>query len=114
MSNVIVWVDSDPKVDYSILTSAGFLVHLFNDVLPAMELIRKEMENLTCVITSTMKRGGRAEKGLPSGFDLADFIFELYGERSFKPLLAFVTKTADKQFVLEKGFSIYKKVKSDF
>ena len=89
-----------------ILKRAGYPVVHFNDTLPAFDFI-KANGDVPCVITSSMKRGGREEKGLPSGIVLADMITQRYEDCSNKPLLAFITMTADEQEVLERGFSVF-------
>lgn len=106
-----VWVDSDPSVKHqaSILQKQGLVVQCFTEVQPALEFISEHLDSIEVVLTSSMKRDGRAERGLPSGFDLADRINTVYGKRSYKPLLAFITMTADMQEVLERGFTIFVK-----
>lgn len=107
-SDKVIWVDSDPHVEASILQKAGFQVLRFTEVQDAMAAITSQ-KGITAVITSSMKRDGRAEKGLPSGFDLANFVRRHYAQESYKPLLCFITASADQQEVLECGFSIYVK-----
>eukprot|EP01126_Amoeba_proteus_P066312 TRINITY_DN9567_c0_g2_i2.p1 TRINITY_DN9567_c0_g2~~TRINITY_DN9567_c0_g2_i2.p1 ORF type:complete len:366 (-),score=48.18 TRINITY_DN9567_c0_g2_i2:211-1308(-) len=105
----IVWIDSDPYVKASILKNHGFNVVLFNEVRPAMDYLKETVarrEMIDCVITSSMKSGGRQEKGLPNGLQLVDFVRKTF-LGSHKPLLAFITASADRQEVLEAGFTIY-------
>eukprot|EP01126_Amoeba_proteus_P066311 TRINITY_DN9567_c0_g2_i1.p1 TRINITY_DN9567_c0_g2~~TRINITY_DN9567_c0_g2_i1.p1 ORF type:complete len:367 (-),score=48.55 TRINITY_DN9567_c0_g2_i1:211-1311(-) len=106
----IVWIDSDPYVKASILKNHGFNVVLFNEVKPAMDYLREkwvvQKKMIDCVITSSMKSGGRQEKGLPNGLQLVDFVRKTF-LGSHKPLLAFITASADRQEVLEAGFTIY-------
>lgn len=106
---VVVWVDSDPAVEHqmSVLQRAGFETRFFSETRPAMDYLQDRRGAVEAILTSSMKRGGRAERGLPSGMDLADFVTTLYGDSSHKPLLAFITVSADQQEVLERGFTIF-------
>ena len=103
----IIWVDSDPHVSASILEAAGHSVRMFNETQAAMDFLSDGNESVECIITSSMKRGGRAEKGLPSGIDLIDFVVQATSSDSYKPLFAFITLSADEQEVLERGVSIF-------
>jgi hypothetical protein len=104
----IVWVDSDPNASASILEAAGHSVRMFNETQAAMDfLAHGKYASVECIITSSMKRGGRAEKGLPSGIDLIDFVVQATCSDSYKPLFAFITLSADEQEVLERGVSIF-------
>lgn len=111
MGSQILWVDSDPGVRHYFpeFTAAGFTPVFCPEVVDAMNFIQKDLVAVSCVITSTMQRFGRKERGLPSGFDLADWICRSYQDKSYKPLLAFITASADEQECLEHGFTLYAK-----
>lgn len=105
----IVWVDSDAGVKFDTLSSAGYTVRVFLEVCDALVFIAPAIPAgaISCVITSSMKRGGREEKGLPSGMQMIDTVIKWSADLSYKPLFAFITQTADEQEVLERGVSIF-------
>jgi len=106
----IVWIDSDPSVDSSLLEDAGFVCLKFQNTLQAKKFLQHGgvLDCIPCVLTSSMKRDGRQEAGLPSGMDIIDFVVE-YCTGSHKPLIAFITASADEQEVLERGVTIFRK-----
>eukprot|EP00759_Apiculatamorpha_spiralis_P011542 PhF_6_TR18906/c0_g1_i4/m.27600 len=112
----IIWVDSDPGVrhHFPALQAAGYEPIFIPEIQEAMNFVQRAVDcddaaSITGVITSTMRSGGRRERGLPDGYALAAHVIRLYSSMSYKPLLGFITASADEQVVLEHGFIIYQK-----
>jgi len=111
-SRHIVWVDSDPHVGAAQFESAGAKVHLYNETAEALAGFGKEYpvdEKLVCIITSMMRRGGRAEKGLLDGLGMLDtmrFRLQLDGNVSVRPILGVISMTADEQECKDHGVDV--------
>ena len=109
----IIWVDSDPNIRYrtSLLQAQGYHVACFNETIDALNALsdgRLEPNNIKCVITSMMKRGGRREKGFFNGLEMLDKMKIIWGKAkiSCKPLIAVISLTADIQKCKEHGVDI--------
>ena len=107
----VVWCDSDPYIDSTILENAGFSVYKFTETqncINFMENYPGKIENLQCILTSMMERGGRKEKGLLNGLQMVESIKNIFIKKcgkSYAPLLAMISLTADEQICREYGFS---------
>ena len=107
MSKIIVWVDSDPNIESSatFLKDKGFDVVCFNETLDAVGYVRKMKENVWCIITSMMERGGRKERGLMNAFEMIDQI-RVNWTFSYAPFLVMITTSADEQACKDNGFDV--------
>lgn len=107
--SLVLWVDSDANVQAweETFREAGFELLFMSEVEKLLNFYELNQDKVTAICTSTMRRGGRQERGLPDAFQLADRVVALCGNLSYKPLLAFITASAEEQVVLEHGFSIY-------
>ncbi len=105
---LIIWVDSDPYISLSAkpLKELNCDLKFFNETQDCLNFIRNSSEeDIICVITSMMERGGRKEKGLMNAFEILNEI-KLNWERSYSPFLVMITRTADKQQCLDLGFDV--------
>lgn len=108
MSQIILWVDSDPNISLSAgpLRQLGCTLKFFNETQDCLDFIlHNEHENIFCIITSMMERGGRKEKGLMNAFEMLNQI-RLNWRRSYSPFLVMITCTADKQQCQDFGFDV--------
>lgn len=108
MSQIILWVDSDPNISLSAgpLRELGCSLKFFNETQDCLDFIlHNEHENIFCIITSMMESGGRKEKGLMNAFEMLNQI-RLNWKRSYSPFLVMMTCSADKQQCQDFGFDV--------
>ena len=110
----IIWVDSDPNVRRctGLLEAQTWRVACFNetgDALTALLDGRLKANNINCIITSMMERGGRRERGLLNGLQMLEcmkIIWKTQCSHYYCPLIAIISLTANEQECKEHGASI--------
>ena len=102
----IVWVDSDPDIEKStgFLKEKGYKVVCFNETQDCVNYFQKE-QDVICIITSMMERGGRKERGLMNAFEMVIEIKKIW-KRSYSPFLVMITTSADEQACKDNGFDV--------
>ena len=102
----IVWVDSDPDIEKStgFLKEKGYKVVCFNETQDCVNYLQKE-QDVICIITSMMERGGRKERGLMNAFEMVIEIKKIW-KRSYSPFLVMITTSADEQACKDNGFDV--------
>ncbi|CAF1672958.1 unnamed protein product, partial [Adineta ricciae] len=109
----IIWVDSNPDISKCTgpFELRNWRVARFNetaDALNALEGGQLKANNIDCVITSMMERGGRRERGLVNGLEMLQRMkttFDKAGITS-KPLFAVISCTADMETCKKYGVDI--------
>ena len=78
------------------------------DALRALENGLLEPQHIRCVITSTMERGGRRERGLLNGLHMLDKIKSIYQQVGIErlPIFAVISATADLEQCQQQGVDI--------
>jgi len=95
----VLWCDSDPRIRRSayLILQCGFKLKTFNETADCLaylgSLDSNEKGRIKAIITSGMKRGGRAEKGLLNGLQMLDKLRREW-DNSMSPVLAVVTTGA--------------------
>ena len=106
--SLIIWVDSDPSVSLSAepLKQIDCNLKFFNETQDCLDyILNNDHENIFCIITSMMERGGRKEKGLMNAFEMINQI-RLNWRRSYSPFLVMITCSADRQQCQDFGFDV--------
>ena len=104
----ILWVDSDPYIEKSayFLKEKNFTVKCFNETKDCVDYIETHYGNdICCIITSMMERGGRKERGLMNAFQMIDKIRQIWTQ-SYSPFLVMITTSADEQACKDNGFDV--------
>ena len=104
----IIWVDSDPYIERSanFLKEKNFIVVCFNETKDCVDYIKKQNGNdIRCIITSMMERGGIKERGLMNTFQMIDQIRKIWLQ-SYYPFLVMITTSADEQACKDNGFDV--------
>ena len=108
MSQIIIWVDSDPNVNLSAgpLRQLNCTLKFFNETQDCLDFIlNNDHECIFSIITSMMERGGRKERGLMNAFEMLNQI-RLNWKRSYSPFLVMITCSADRQQCQDFGFDV--------
>ncbi len=100
----IIWVDSDPNICNStnMFKAQGWCVACFNETADALKALngnRLKPDNIDCIITSTMERGGRQERGCLNGLEMLEAMKIIWKKAGINhnPFIAVVSMTADIQ-----------------
>ena len=119
----IVWVDSSPAVAYTgdIIKQNGYKLTTFNETQDCIDYVVGLLQNfnhkrIKGIITSSMRSGGRKEKGLLDGFEMIQRLFSTVWSRDKEnelPVTALVTSSVMKETADENDIDIFVDNKGD-
>ena len=108
-SDEVLWVDSSKKIKFEILEEAGYVVSVFNETQDCMDYVFKHEDHskIRGIITSSMRSGGRKEKGYLDGLQMLNMIFRYIWKAKYRAITAIVTSSMSKKEAILNNVDIF-------